>query len=198
MVPVELGRKVVSGTVRHVELSSCRAVGTVRVLSGSCQVLLSSCRTGAQVVLPCRRPLRSFGRCDARASERGAAPRSRRDGHLSVRALRAIASATRKNLVGLIFERDWLNLKEFSAELPDSRRNPADQFWQRDSWLRGSWLTALIWARKWAGRWPEVHRAAHCLMHRWGPSQCKRTGSRDRKALWRDAAHCPSLAHWHC
>jgi hypothetical protein len=57
MVPVELGRKVVSGTVRHVELSSCRAVGTVRVLSGSCQVLLSSCRTGAQI----RGPLEAHG-----------------------------------------------------------------------------------------------------------------------------------------
>ena len=51
MVPVELGRKVVSGTVRHVRVSSCRAVGTVGVLSGSCRVLLSSCRTGAQFQL---------------------------------------------------------------------------------------------------------------------------------------------------
>ena len=59
------------------------------------------------------------------------------------------ASATRKNLlVGLIFEREWLNLKEFIAELPDSRRNPADQFRQRDGWLRGFRLTALIRAKK--------------------------------------------------
>ena len=48
MVSVELGRKVVSGTVRHVRVSSCRAVGTVGVLSGSCRVLLLSCRTGAK------------------------------------------------------------------------------------------------------------------------------------------------------
>jgi hypothetical protein len=60
----------------------------------------------------------------------------------------AIASATRKNLVGLIFERDWLNLKEFIAVLPDSRRNPADQLRQRDGWLRGFRLTVLIRAKK--------------------------------------------------
>ena len=134
----------------------------------------------------------------ARPAERGAARRSRRDGHLSVRALRAIESATGNNLVGLIFARDRLNLKEFTAELLDSRRTSRDNIWQRDGWRHGSLATALARARKWAGRWPEGCRhcrVVHCSMHRWGRSQCVRTGSRDREALSRDAAHCPSLAH---
>ena len=47
-------------------------------------------------------------------------------------------SLARNNLFGLIFDRDRLNLKEFIAELPESRRTPADQIWQRDDWQRGS------------------------------------------------------------
>ena len=112
-------------------------------------------------------------------------------------ALRAIESATRNNLVGLVFARDRLNLKELTAELPDSRRNLTDQIRQRDDWLRDFRLTALARAKnkKWAGSWPEGCPAAHCFMHRWGRSQCVRTGSRDRDALSRHGAHCPSLAH---
>ena len=75
----------------------------------------------------------------ARPAERGAARRSRRDGHLSVRALRAIESATGNNLVGLIFARDRLNLKEFTAELAESRRTSTDQIRQRDDWQHGFW-----------------------------------------------------------
>ena len=131
----------------------------------------------------------------ARAAERGAARRSRRDGRLSVRALRAIESATGNNLVGLIFARDRLNLKEFTAELAESRRTSTDQMLQRDDWQHGFWAAALARAKEWARMWPEGCRAAHCSMHRWGRSQCVRTGSRDREAWSRDAAHCPSLAH---
>ena len=101
----------------------------------------------------------------ARPAERGAARRSRRDGHLSVRALRAIESATGNNLVGLIFARDRLNLKEFTAELAESRRTSTDQIWQRDDGQHGSWPTALARAKKWAGMWPEGCWFAHCFMH---------------------------------
>ena len=148
-----------------------------------------------RTIRPCRLPLAVEMAGVARPAERGAARRSRRDGHLSVRALRAIESATGNNLVGLIFARDRLNLKEFTAELLDSRRTSTDNIWQRDGWRHGSLATALARARKWAGRWPEGCRVVHCSMHRWGRSQCVRTGSRDREALSRDAAHCPSLAH---
>ena len=102
---------------------------------------------------------------------------------------------TGNNLVGLSFARDRLNLKEFTAELAESRRTSTDQIWQRDDGQHGSWPTALARAKKWAGMWPEECCVAHCFMHRWGRSQCVRTGSRDREALSRDAAHCPSLAH---
>ena len=86
----------------------------------------------------------------ARPAERGAARRSRRDGHLSVRALRAIESATGNNLVGLIFARDRLNLKEFTAELAESRRTSTDQMLQRDDWQHGFWAAALARAKEWA------------------------------------------------
>ena len=99
------------------------------------------------------------------------------------------------NLVSLIFARDRLNLKEFTAELAESRRTSTDQMLQRDDWQHGFWAAALARAKEWARMWPEGCRAAHCSMHRWGRSQCVRTGSRDREAWSRDAAHCPSLAH---
>ena len=149
--------------------------------------------SGRSGPVDCPLPWRCAG--VARPAERGAARRSRRDGHLSVRALRAIESATGNNLVGLIFARDRLNLKEFTAELAESRRTSTDQIRQRDDWPRDFRPTALARAKKWAGSWPEGCRAAHCFMHRWGRSQCVRTGSRDREAVSRDAAHCPSLAH---
>ena len=48
-------------------------------------------------------------------------------------------SATGNNLVGLIFARDRLNLKEFTAELAESRRTSTDQMLQRDDWQHGFW-----------------------------------------------------------
>ena len=88
-------------------------------------------------------PLPWSGAGVARAAVRSAAHRSRRDGHRSVRALRAIESATRKNHVHLISERERLNLKEFIVELRESRRILTDHFRQRDDWQRGSWPVAI-------------------------------------------------------